>query len=75
MLLPIQSRRSRQPKDSLGVPAWILEIQQNASRCDERPSTFQNLTEWCMGDMHLKGALVFLDDVIVFSKTLEHEER
>lgn len=28
-----------------------------------------------MGDMHLKGALVFLDDVIVFSKTLEHEER
>lgn len=29
-----------------------------------------------MGDMHLKDALVFLDDIIVFSRTLEeHEER
>ena len=29
-----------------------------------------------MGDMHLKDALVFLDDMIVFSRTLEeHEER
>lgn len=40
------------------------------------PSTFQRLMERCMGDMHLKDALVFLDDVIVFSRTLEeHEER
>lgn len=29
-----------------------------------------------MGDMHLKEVLVFLDDLIIFSKTLEeHEER
>ncbi|RXN02811.1 Retrovirus-related Pol polyprotein from transposon 412 [Labeo rohita] len=40
------------------------------------PSTFQRLMERCIGDMHLKDALVFLDDVIVFSRTLEeHEER
>lgn len=29
-----------------------------------------------MGDMHLQEVLVFLDDLIVFSKTLEeHESR
>lgn len=40
------------------------------------PSTFQRLMERCMGDMHLKDALAFLDDVIAFSRTLEeHEER
>lgn len=40
------------------------------------PSTLQRLREKCMGDMHLKDVLVVLDDLIVFSKTLEkHEER
>lgn len=30
----------------------------------------------CMGELNLKQALVFLDDLIVFSSTLEeHEER
>ncbi len=38
------------------------------------PSTFQRLMEKCMGDMHLKDVLVFIDDLIVFSKTLEEHE-
>ncbi|KAJ8015288.1 hypothetical protein DPEC_G00024570 [Dallia pectoralis] len=43
---------------------------------DKRPSTFQRLMEKCMGDMNLKEVVVFLDDLIVFSKTLEdHEAR
>ncbi|KAK7898562.1 hypothetical protein WMY93_019415 [Mugilogobius chulae] len=38
------------------------------------PSTFQRLMERCMGDINLREVLVFLDDIIVFSKTLEEHE-
>lgn len=40
------------------------------------PATFQRLMEKAVGDMNLLQCLVYLDDVIVFSRTLEeHEER
>lgn len=40
------------------------------------PSTFQRLMEKCIGDIHFKEVLVFLDDLIVYSDTLEeHESR
>lgn len=40
------------------------------------PSTFQRLMERCMGDLHLKEVLVFLDDLIIFLDTLEeHKSR
>jgi hypothetical protein len=40
------------------------------------PSTFQRLMERCMGDLHLKECLIFLDDILVYSKTFdEHIER
>ena len=35
------------------------------------PATFQHLMELCLGDMHLKWCIIYLDDIIVFSKTLE----
>lgn len=38
------------------------------------PSTFQRLMEKFMGDINLKEVLVFLDDIIIFSKTLEEHE-
>ncbi|KAJ8004302.1 hypothetical protein DPEC_G00157720 [Dallia pectoralis] len=38
------------------------------------PSTFQRLMERCMGSLNLKEVLVFLDDIIVFSSTLEEHE-
>ena len=40
------------------------------------PATFQRLMEKCMGEMHLKTCLIFLDDILGFSKTFdEHIER
>lgn len=39
------------------------------------PSTFQRLMERCMNDIHLKEVVVFIDDLIVFSDTLEEHER
>ena len=40
------------------------------------PATFQSLTESCIGDVHLKLCIIYLDDIIVFSKTPdEHIQR
>ncbi|XP_056870192.1 uncharacterized protein LOC130514555 [Takifugu flavidus] len=40
------------------------------------PATFQRLMEKAVGDMNLLQVLVYLDDLIVFGRTLEeHEER
>ena len=33
------------------------------------PATFQRLMESCLGDMHLKWVIIYLDDSIIFSKT------
>ena len=40
------------------------------------PATFQHLMETCLGELHLKWCIIYLDDIIVFSKTPEeHVER
>ena len=40
------------------------------------PATFQCLMESCLGEMSLKWCIIYLDDIIVFSKTPEeHIER
>ena len=40
------------------------------------PATFQRLMEKAVGDMNLLQVLVYLEDLIVFGRTLEeHEER
>ena len=40
------------------------------------PATFQRVIESCMGDLNLSKCLLYLDDIIVFSKTYEeHLER
>ena len=35
------------------------------------PATFQRLMESCLGDLHLQYCIIYLDDIIVFSKTPE----
>ena len=40
------------------------------------PATFQCLMERCMGELNLKECLIFLDDILVFSRNFEeHLER
>ena len=40
------------------------------------PATFQRLMESCLGELHLNWCIIYLDDVIVYSKTPEeHIER
>ena len=35
------------------------------------PATFQRLMQKCLGELNLTYALIYLDDVIVYSKTEE----
>ena len=35
------------------------------------PATFQHLMESCLGDYHLKYCIIYLDNIIIFSKTPE----
>ena len=39
------------------------------------PATFQRLMQNCLGELNLTYALIYLDDVIVFSRTEEHLHR
>ena len=45
-------------------------------RLTNMPATFQRLMENCLGDLHLNWCIIYLDDIIVYSKTPEeHIER
>ena len=35
------------------------------------PATFQRLMQSCLGNLHLQYCIIYLDDIIVFSKTPE----
>lgn len=63
-------------KTAFVCPLGFFEFNRMPQGITNAPSTFQRLMERCLGELNLKQALVFLDDLIIFSSTLEeHEER
>ena len=57
-------------------PLGFWECERMPFGLTNAPATFQRLLEDCMGDLHLKFCLLYLDDVIIFSRTYEeHLER
>ena len=57
-------------------PLGFWECERMPFGLTNAPATFQRLMEDCMGDLHLKFCLLYLDDVIIFSRTYEeHLER
>ena len=52
-------------------PLRFCECVQMPIGLTNAPATFQCLMESCLGDMHLKWCIIYLDNIIVFSKTPE----
>lgn len=55
-------------KTAFVTPLGFWEFNRMPQGLTNAPSTFQRLMERCMGDLHLKEVLGFLDDLIIFSK-------
>lgn len=71
----IEVEESDKPKTAFVCPLGFWEFNRKPQGVTNAPSTFQRLMEKCMGDINLKEVLVFLDDLIIFSDTLEEHER
>lgn len=55
-------------------PLGYFEFNRMPHGVTNAPSNFHCLMEKCVGNLHLNEVLVFLDDLIVFSETLEEHE-
>lgn len=72
----IAMKDSDKEKTAFICPLGFYEFERMPQGITGAPATFQRLMEKTVGDMNLLQVLVYLDDVIVFGKTLEeHEER
>ncbi|KAK7922046.1 hypothetical protein WMY93_008948 [Mugilogobius chulae] len=72
----IEMDEADKAKTAFVTPLGFWEFNRMPQGVTNAPSTFQRLMEKCMGDLHLKEVLVFLDDLIIFSNSLEeHEQR
>ena len=57
-------------------PLSFYECERMPFGLTNAPATFQRLMESCLGDLHLNWCIIYLDDIIVFSKTpKKHIER
>ncbi|PIK48240.1 hypothetical protein BSL78_14884 [Apostichopus japonicus] len=63
--------RSRQTRPFFWCPLGFYEFNRMPQGICNAPATFQRLMEKCMGDMAFTDVLVYLDDLLVFSRTLE----
>nr|XP_055033931.1 uncharacterized protein LOC129422186 [Misgurnus anguillicaudatus] len=63
-------------KTAFICPLGFYQFERMPQGITGAPATFQRLMERVVGDMHLLQVIVYLDDLIIFGRTLEeHEER
>ncbi|XP_029104416.1 uncharacterized protein LOC114909432 [Scleropages formosus] len=63
-------------KTTFICPAGFYQFERMPQGICGAPATFQRVMERTVGDMNLLECLVYLDDIIVFGRTLEeHEQR
>ncbi len=69
--LQIEMEEADKCKTAFVCPLGFWEFNRMQQEITNVPSTFQRLMERSMGDLNRKQVLFFIDDLIVFSKTLE----
>ena len=52
-------------------PLGFWECERVPFGLTKSPATFQRLMESCLGELHLNWCIIYLDDIIVFSRTPE----
>ena len=52
-------------------PQGFFECNRMAFGLCNAPASFQRRMERCMGELHLRECLIYLDDIIIFSKTFD----
>ena len=50
-------------------PLGFYECERTHFRLTNAPATFKHLMQSCFGNLHLQYCIIYLDDIIVFSKT------
>lgn len=58
-------------KTAFWCPVGFYEFNRMPQGITNAPATFQRLMEKCIGDMAFTDVLVYLDDLLIFSSTLE----
>ncbi|XP_034560089.1 uncharacterized protein LOC117827597 [Notolabrus celidotus] len=72
----IAMKEEDKEKTAFICPLGFYQFERMPQGITGAPATFQRLMEKAVGDMNLLQVLVYLDDLIVFGRTLEeHEER
>ena len=57
-------------------PLGFYECKTMPFRLTNAPTTFKRLMETCLGDLNLQWCIIYLDDIVIFSKDLaSHLER
>ncbi len=72
----IEMAEEDKEKTAFICPLGFYQFERMPQGVTGAPATFQRLMEKAVGDMNLLQVIVYLDDIIVFGRTLEeHEER
>lgn len=72
----VEMSEADKDKTAFICPLGFFQFERMPQGITGAPATFQRLMEKAVGDMNLIQVLVYLDDLIVFGRTLEeHEER
>ena len=67
----IEMEEADKAKTAFWCPLGFYEFNRMPQGICNAPATFQRLMEKCMGSMAFTDVLVYLDDLLVFSRTLE----
>uniref|UniRef100_A0A3B1K6C6 Gypsy retrotransposon integrase-like protein 1 n=1 Tax=Astyanax mexicanus TaxID=7994 RepID=A0A3B1K6C6_ASTMX len=63
-------------KTAFSTPMGLFEANRMPFGLQNSPSTFQRLMTCCFGDLNFESLLIYLDDIVIFSRTFdEHLER